>query len=556
MTDKQKTKQELIQELDILRQRVAVLDKSELARKKAEALTEEKQKLNEMLLSSLPHPAMLIRGKDKVILAANRIALDCGVKIGGQCWREFGKTAYISQKNREIIEKYQDIVPAELGVKCTFCHGDECFSEAPKQNNPEVHAFDKIWDTYWIRVSDDIYLHYAIDISERKWAEEALQEKTHELGERVKELNCLYALSKVIERSDSSLPEIFEGSVNIIPPGWQYPEITCACLVFEDQIFKTPNFNETIWKQGSPIQVDGRSAGTLEVYYLEEKQECDEGPFLKEERDLIDALTGRLENTIQRKRAEEALRKRSLELQQLTATLEQRVLERTAELEKANESLRHLSSRLLSAEEDERKRIAREVHDVLGSSLSAIKFKMEDILQRIHTIPMRQVIEGLENLFPVIKGTIDDVRRIQADLHPPLLDDLGIVATLSWYCRRFEAIYSDIKVEQTVTIQEEEVPDNLKITLFRITQEALNNIGKHAKADSVSLGLRKVDGTLELCIRDNGKGVDPLSLVSGENSKKGLGLSSMNERTKFSGGSFSFDSVKGRGTVIRAVWPV
>jgi signal transduction histidine kinase len=240
----------------------------------------------------------------------------------------------------------------------------------------------------------------------------------------------------------------------------------------------------------------------------------------------------------------------------MAATLEQRVLERTTDLEKANESLRYLSSRLLSAQEDERKRIAAEVHDVLGSSMSAIKFKIEDIIQRIHHMPIGKVLKGLKTLFPVIKGTIDDIRRIQADLRPPLLDDLGIVATLSWYCRRFEGVYSDIKVEQTVTIREEEVPDHLKITLFRITQEALNNIGKHAKADSVYLGLRKVDGTLELCIRDNGEGFDPLSMFSGENSKKGLGLSSMNERTRFSGGSFSFDSAKGGGTVIRAVWPV
>ena len=214
-------------------------------------------------------------------------------------------------------------------------------------------------------------------------AEEALQERTHELGERVKELNCLYALSKVIERSDISLPETFEGAVNIIPPGWQYPEVTCARLVFENQIFKTPNFNETIWKQNSPILVDRRSVGTLEVYYLEERPECDEGPFLKEERDLIDALAARLGKTIQRKRAEEALRQRSLELQQLTETLEQRVQERTAELATTNEALRHLSTKLLSAQEDERKRIAGDLHDTIGACLSGIKFKVENVLQQI-----------------------------------------------------------------------------------------------------------------------------------------------------------------------------
>ena len=94
------------------------------------------------------------------------------------------------------------------------------------------------------------------------------------------------------------------------------------------------------------------------------------------------------------------------------------------------------------------------------------------------------------------------------------------------------------------------MPDHLKIVLFRITQEAMNNIGKHAQADSVYLGLRKVDGTIELCIRDDGNGFDPESLSSREISKKGMGLSSMKERVEFSGGSFSIDSVQGKGTVI------
>ncbi len=100
------------------------------------------------------------------------------------------------------------------------------------------------------------------------------------------------------------------------------------------------------------------------------------------------------------------------------------------------------------------------------------------------------------------------------------------------------------------------MPDHLKIVLFRITQEAMNNIGKHAQADSVYLGLQKIDGAIELLIKDNGNGFDPESLSSREISRKGLGLSSMRERVEFSGGSFSIESVQGKGTVIRAVWPV
>ena len=265
------------------------------------------------------------------------------------------------------------------------------------------------------------------------------------------------------------------------------------------------------------------------------------------------------------------------ELRRSRDELEIRVRERTAELALTNEGLiveieerqraeealleskiqlQLMASQLVTAQENERQRIALEVHDVLGSSLSAIKFKAEEALLHLPKDGNLDISKPLEALISLVLDTIGEARRIQTDLRPPLLDDLGIVATFSWFCRRFETIYSDIKIEQAVTIQEEEVPDHLKIVLFRITQEAMNNIGKYAKADSVYLGLQKVDGTIELGIRDNGEGFDLESLSSREISKKGLGLSSMKERVEFSGGSFSIDSVKGRGTVIRAVWPL
>ncbi|MBI4763973.1 MAG: PAS domain S-box protein [Deltaproteobacteria bacterium] len=225
------------------------------------------------------------------------------------------------------------------------------------------------------------------------------------------------------------------------------------------------------------------------------------------------------------------------------------------DLLQSKNQLRILASQILLAQEKERKQIALEVHDVLGSSLSAIKFKAEEALYHLPKDGTLNISKPLEALVPLITETIEAARRIQADLRPSLLDDLGIVATLSWFCRKFEMIYTGIKVDQAVTIQEEEVPDHLKIILFRIVQEALNNIGKHSKADSGFLGLRKVNNTIELCIRDNGEGFDPESMPSGGNSEKGLGLSSMKERIEFSGGTFSLQSAKGKGTDILAVWP-
>ncbi len=139
--------------------------------------------------------------------------------------------------------------------------------------------------------------------------EAKLRKRTHDLEERVKELNCLYGISNLIEKLDVSIEEILQGTADLIPPSWQYPEITCARIILEGQEYKTDNFNETAWKQASDIVMHGDRIGTVEVYYFEEKPEIDEGPFLKEERYLINSIAGLLGNITERKQVEEELEK-------------------------------------------------------------------------------------------------------------------------------------------------------------------------------------------------------------------------------------------------------
>jgi len=143
---------------------------------------------------------------------------------------------------------------------------------------------------------------------ERKGVEETLRKVTHDLGERVKELNCLYAISELLEKPGISLEEILQGTVNIIPPAWQYPEITCARVTLDDQVFKTEDFSESPWKLSSDILVNADYRGSLEVFYKEERPECDEGPFLTEEVILIKGVAEKLGRIIWVKLAEKSLK--------------------------------------------------------------------------------------------------------------------------------------------------------------------------------------------------------------------------------------------------------
>jgi len=145
------------------------------------------------------------------------------------------------------------------------------------------------------------------DITERKEVDKVLRERTRDLGERIKELNCLYDISQVAQRPGLSLSEMMQGTVDLIPAGWQYPEITYARIRLQDRVFESGRFEKTKWRQTTDISVDGARLGSVEIFYLEERPDAHEGPFLKEERDLIEAIAERLESYIKSKRIEEAL---------------------------------------------------------------------------------------------------------------------------------------------------------------------------------------------------------------------------------------------------------
>jgi PAS domain S-box-containing protein len=257
----------------------------------------------------------------------------------------------------------------------------------------------------------------------------------------------------------------------------------------------------------------------------------------------------------EQKQKEETLRQQTLELRQLTDTIMRRIKKRTSELIEAQKiiaesrkRLRDLSIRLIEAQEIERRRIAGEIHDSLAAALGALRLRIDQIAEEMkigHASP-----ESLQDLASKVTQINSEVRRIMADLRPSVLDDLGIIAALNWFCREYRKSYSPVSVVNQIGVEEREVPDSLKTPIFRISQEAMNNIAKHSQASLVNFSLQKTDYGIELAIQDNGQG------FCLDTAKKGMGLITMRERAQLSEGSFELQSAIGKGTTIRVSWPL
>ena len=269
-------------------------------------------------------------------------------------------------------------------------------------------------------------------------------------------------------------------------------------------------------------------------------------------RDTDDLIVGAGEvayDVTEQVQAEEMLKMRTLELQRLSETLEQRVKERTVELS-------DLTSQIVSAQEDERRRVSYDLHDNVWQTLLAIRSEIERLFSD-RTLTDREALQDkAKKVMGAILDMVGKIRSMQGDLWPYVLDDIGILATLDWYCREFEKKHSGLTIDSHTELGEEEVLSPVKIVIYRILQETLSNVAKHSRASHVTLRLLKRDHSMEFTVEDNGTGFDPEETIVKRASWGGLGLLNIKARTELSGGSFVVESAKGKGTTVRATWHV
>jgi two-component system, NarL family, sensor histidine kinase UhpB len=232
---------------------------------------------------------------------------------------------------------------------------------------------------------------------------------------------------------------------------------------------------------------------------------------------------------------------------------EERTQHRRAEeqLRESHERLRALSVYLQTVREEERTRIAREVHDELGQALTSCKLDLSWIASKLPA-DLKPLVEKARMLTAHIDSTIQTVRRISSELRPGVLDHLGLVAAIEWQANEFQnrtGIRCDVRGRVRESMEDQE----LSTTFFRIFQETLTNVIRHAGATHVAVDLKEADGRITLEVRDNGRGIGREDI---DNSNS-MGLLGMRERTELLGGAFKIGSLPGgKGTRVRASIPL
>ena len=207
------------------------------------------------------------------------------------------------------------------------------------------------------------------------------------------------------------------------------------------------------------------------------------------------------------------------------------------------------------AREPQRERIAAELHDGLGQTLTALKFCVEDAQRLLGKKCIVEAEGRLELATTKIQEAADEVRRIGMELRPSTLDDLGLLATISWFAREYQKVYRHITVRQNISLEEKDVLRPLKTTIFRIIQEAMNNIAKHSGASIANIDLKTKGGGILLSIEDDGVGFDEEEVAACMGLDRNFGLANIRDRAVLSEGQCAIRSIPGSGTTVCIIWP-
>jgi signal transduction histidine kinase len=325
------------------------------------------------------------------------------------------------------------------------------------------------------------------DKDRRPLNEARLQELTNVLTEREKELNYVYTTSRLFENESLSIDDILQGVIDSVPAAWQYPEITCARIKIKNKQFITERFEETDWKQAQNIIVNGKRFGSIEVYYTEEKPTLSEGPFLKEERNLLYVIAERLGHTIERKMAESNVKFLYQRERELREKLQSEMRVRVDFTRKLIHELKTPLTSLIATsqllyDETQAEKLGKLAKYILDSA-SNLNFRVDEL---------QDVVRGETGILRLTLKPVDIQQLLQSLINETqaLAKQSGISIELNME-REIPEIYAD--------------PDRLRQVVLNL----VNNSIKYAReGHRIIIGATQLTGELQVEVRDFGPGID------------------------------------------------
>lgn len=396
-------------------------------------------------------------------------------------------------------------------------------------------------------------------------AEDQQRKLSHELGERVKELNCLLAISRLRDKPVISWDVVLQQIVELIPPAWQYPEITCARLICQDKEYKTDNFRDTSWKQESKILVKDYHFATLEVHYLEERGQSDEGPFLKEERNLIDAIAERIQKIFILEQAEKQTRIQEQKLIQLDkmAALGTLVLGVAHEINNPNNSILLNATTLLDAWKsiipviDE---YHRENPDLLVGGIEYLHMR--------DNIPL--LFSGILEGSKWIKNIVESLKNFARAESPGLIQAIDLNEVVKSSLMRLENLIK--KSTRSFSVKYgANLPgtmgnfQQLEQVIMNLIQNACESLQNEQNGIFLSTSYDESTHSIAVVVQDEGIGIssdnlpfiqDPFFTTKRDSGGTGLGLSVSAGIVNAHDGALSFSSTPRKGTTAILTLPI
>lgn len=350
-------------------------------------------------------------------------------------------------------------------------------------------------------------------------------------------------LADDLQRRRPPTPDAPRGVANVLRTGQAefYPEISDELLAAIAQDAEELELAQSLGLRSVmivPLATRGHTLGALTLVVSGDSGR----QYTADDLDLAEELAERAALAVDNARL-------FTQAKQLNAELEERVSQRTAELLEANAQLQASQEQLLrlahheqTAREEERARLARELHDELGQNLTGLKMDLAWLHKHIDPT-QEDLLQRFEAMFSLLDAAIRNVRRIATELRPGILDDLGLLAAMEWLLQEFEK-RTAVRCQLTSNVEEVALDADGTTVLFRILQEALTNVARHAGATQVEVSLDQGQDTICLRVQDNGRGI----LKSEVDGSKSYGLLGMRERVQLRSGEFNIRGTPGQGT--------